>query len=57
MELSTVLFWPHKRLSVHEFSIEDGRTIETEGGYLLLFKFVRVDGVRRQLQAYLNCDQ
>lgn len=56
VKLGTVLFYIHRRPALKEFSPEDGAPIPMEGGYIVIFKFVRVDGVRRQLQEYLDMD-
>ena len=56
IKLETVLFYIHRRAALIEFSAEDGATIPMEVGYVIVFKFVRVDGVRRHLQEYLSID-
>ena len=56
IKLETVLFYIHRRADLIEFSAEDGAPIPMEGGYVVVFKFVRVDGVRRHLQEYLSID-
>ena len=49
----TVLFHLYRRSPLKEFDPIDRTSDSMEGGYMLVFKFVRVDGVRRQLQEYL----
>ena len=56
IKLETVLFYIHRRAALMEFSTEDGAPIPMEGGYVVAFKFVRVDGVKRHLQEYLSID-
>ena len=53
-KLETVLFHLSHRAVLKEFSPDDGTLTPLKGGSVLTFKFVRVDGVRRQLQDYLD---
>ena len=48
----TVQFWIHKRRDIEEY--EDGVPILHKGGYNLVFKFVRMDGVADDLATILQ---
>lgn len=49
----TVQFWIHKRRDIEEYD-EDGVPILHKGGYNLVFKFVRMDGVADDLATILQ---
>ena len=49
VKIDTVVFYLHKRASVMDY-LNDS---ETDGGFVLIFKFVRLDCVHRQLDSYL----
>ena len=43
------MFHLGRRPNLTDFSPEDGTLTPCKGGYILVFKFVRVNGVSRQL--------
>ena len=53
-KLETVLFHLGRRPDLTEFCPEDGTLTSCKGGYILVFKFLRVDGVSRQLHEYIS---
>jgi len=48
----TVQFWIHRKKDIEEF--DDGQPITYKGGYSLVFKFVRMDGVADELDSVLQ---
>ena len=50
VNIDTVQYYLHRRQAIKEFDME-GSAISMHGGYVLVFRFVRMDGVRRQLDA------
>ena len=43
--IQTVEYWLHKRKSIEEFDEQGHAITSRKGGYVLVFKFVRVDKV------------
>ena len=54
VNLQTVEFYLHQRPPIMEFNTEtSGSEVTSPGGQILVFKFVRMDGVKRQLNSVL----
>ena len=49
----TVRFWIHRKKDIEEFD-DEGQPITYQGGYSLVFKFVRMDGVADELDSVLQ---
>ena len=56
VHLQTVQYWLHKRKSIEEFDEQGHAIISRKGGYVLVFKFVRVDKVQRFLSSVLELE-
>ena len=52
--LETIEFYIRKRAPVQEFTLSGEAITSVRGGHVLTFKFVRMDGVRRQLDYVRN---
>ena len=55
INLDTVSYYLRKRRNLVEYST-GGCKLEHKGGFVLVFKFVRMDGVSRHLPAVLNAE-
>ena len=55
VNLDTVSYYLRRRRNLVEYST-DGCKLEQKGGFVLVFKFVRMDGVGRQLLVVLNAE-
>ncbi len=54
-EGETVLFHLHRRQSITDFHPDKGQCI-CDGGYLRVFRFVRIEGVQHQWQSVINIE-
>ena len=50
--IDTIQYYLHRRRDLKDFDME-GSVINIPGGYVLVFHFVQMDGVRRQLDSIM----
>lgn len=56
VHLETVEYWLHKRKSIQEFDEEGHAIVSKKGGYILVFRFVRMDKVQSFLSSVLELE-